>query len=99
MAETHEEFFMKILNTLMEKRRARWKGCAPSAMLGLFSWAAEQMPDLSAQIDRLQAEYEALWGKDMEAFRKKVLMWGKKCLELDAAYFAWQQGQEMRRAA
>lgn len=76
----HEKYFLEIVSVIQKK-----------TLIGadiMFVWAAARQPELYTQERALDEELNALWpgkseiNKDFEAFKTKVLSWGRVVLQL-----------------
>lgn len=68
----YEKYFKEIVSTINKK--------IPSGAEGVFTWAAANAHNLYTQERTLDAELNALWDVDFEAFKAKVIAWGRVVL-------------------
>lgn len=83
----YEKYYLEIVSTVQKKTLTDSKV--------VFAWAQTNTPELYAQERALDEELNTLWGRDaerrvakgdLEAFKAKVLAWGRLVLMIHKKY-------------
>lgn len=77
----YEAHFAEIVKAINEQVQKKWPPLATGEN-AIFAWTAKNQSALYAQMIALDAEINALWGGDFEAFKAKVLAWGRIVLQI-----------------